>query len=193
LADRTAEWALDEVINVKTALDELANRLSELAGRDVHRIMMDLFQGTAFYRDRWYRNNIAYAIGSTVSFYDRWAEYGEASRASYLAHEVGHVLDSCTSPLQLVMGEASDVFAQNVGAYVDDEGAYQLVDLFRCSAHPTGFATDRTARQKTGPNRLPPWSLRNSKPTGAKSVRHGAVKYGELSWYGSNMLAHPDA
>jgi hypothetical protein len=136
LADRTAEWTPDEVISVKAALDEIADRFSTIAGRDVQRIVKDLFQGTAFYRDRRYHDNIAYAIGGTVSFYDGWAEYGEAGRAFYLAHELGHVLDARTSPLQLIMGEVSDVFAHHVGAYVDGQGAYQLGRFFPMPGSP---------------------------------------------------------
>jgi hypothetical protein len=126
LADRTAAWTLDEVISVKTALDQIADRFAEIAGRDVHRILKGLLDNTALYRDRAYNDNIAYAIGGTVSVYDKWAEYDEAGRAFYLAHELGHVLDAHGSPLELIMGGISSVFAHNVGAYVDEEGVYHL-------------------------------------------------------------------
>ncbi len=139
MADRTAVWTLDEVISVKTALDQIADRVAEIAGRDVHRIMKGLLENTALYRDRAYNDNIAYAIGGTVSIYDKWAEYDEAGRAIYLAHELGHVLDAHGSPLELIMGEVSSVFAHNVGAYVDKEGVYHLGHYFPLQRTPDRY------------------------------------------------------
>jgi len=126
VADRTAQWQLDEVSSVKSGLDQITDRLSELAGRDARRLMKDLFDGVAFYRDRNWRGNIAYTIGGTVSFYDVWARYDNTGRAFYLAHELGHVLDERGSPLHLLLGEVSQAFARNVDAYSDEGGIYHL-------------------------------------------------------------------
>ena len=43
-----------------------------------------------------------------------------------LAHEMGHLLDTRTSVMHLFMGEASNEFAEAVGAYSDEQGNYQL-------------------------------------------------------------------
>jgi hypothetical protein len=136
LADRTAEWTLGEVMSVKAALDEIADRLAEIAYRDVPHILKGLLENTALYRDRAYNGNIAYAVGGTVSVYDKWAEYDETGRAFYLAHELGHVLDVHGSPLQLILGEVSSVFAHNVGAYVDADGVYHLGRYFPLQRTP---------------------------------------------------------
>jgi hypothetical protein len=126
LADRTAQWALDEVSSLKGGLDQIADRLSKLTGRDGQRMMRRLFAGAAFYRDRSWHGNIAYTIGGTVSFYDVWARYDEIGRTFYLAHELGHVLDAQDSPLHLLLGEVSQTFARDVAAYYDDQGGYHL-------------------------------------------------------------------
>ena len=126
VADRTAHWQLGEVSSLKRGLDQIADRLSELTGRDARRLMKDLFEGVAFYRDRSWRGNIAYTIGGTVSFYDAWARYDTTGRTFYLAHELGHVLDEHESPLHLLMGEVSQAFARNVDAYSDESGVYHL-------------------------------------------------------------------
>lgn len=126
VADRTAQWPLDEVSSLKSGLDQIADRLSELTGRDARRLMKDWFDGVAFYRDRNWRGNIAYTIGGTVSFYDVWARYDKVGRAFYLAHELGHVLDAESSPLHLLLGEVSEAFARDVDAYIDETGVYQL-------------------------------------------------------------------
>lgn len=126
VADRTAQWQLDEVSSLKSSLDQITNRLSELTGRDARRLMTDLFGGVAFYRDCNWRGSIAYTIGGTVSFYDAWARYDTTGRAFYLAHELGHVLDARDSPLHLLLGEVSQVFARNVDAYSDEDGIYHL-------------------------------------------------------------------
>ncbi len=126
VADRTAHWRLDEVSSLKSGLDQIADRLSELTGRDGQRMMRRLFAGVAFYRDSDWHGNIAYTIGGTVSFYDVWARYDKTGRAFYLAHELGHVLDAEDSPLHLFLGEVSQTFAHNVAAYFDEHGVYQL-------------------------------------------------------------------
>ena len=126
VADRTAQWQLDEVSSLKSGLDQIADRLSELTGRDGRRVMKGLLAGVAFYRDRNWRGNIAYTIGGTVSFYDVWARYDTTGRAFYLAHELGHVLDAHESPLHLLMGEVSQAFARNVDAYSTEHGVYHL-------------------------------------------------------------------
>lgn len=64
VADRTAQWQLDEVSSLKSSLDQITNRLSELTGRDARRLMTDLFGGVAFYRDCNWRGSIAYTIGA---------------------------------------------------------------------------------------------------------------------------------
>lgn len=126
VADRTAEWQLDEVSSLKSGLDQIADRLSELTRRNGRRVMKRLFAGTAFYRDRYWRGNIAYTIGGTVSVYDVWARYDQLGRTFYLAHELGHVLDAEDSPLHWFMGEVSQTFAHEVAAYFDENGVYQL-------------------------------------------------------------------
>jgi hypothetical protein len=126
VADRTTQWTLGEVSNLKSGLDQIADRLSELTRRDGQPVMKRLFTGVAFYRDREWRGNIAYTIGGTVSFYDVWARYDKAGRTFYLAHELGHVLDAQDSPLHLFLGEVSQTFARNVAAYFDEGGVYRL-------------------------------------------------------------------
>lgn len=126
VADRTGQWTLDEVNSLKSGLDQIADRLSELTGRNGQRVMKHLFEGTAFYRDRNWRGNIAYTIGGTVSFYDVWTRYDATGRTFYMAHELGHVLDAESSPLHLLLGDVSEAFARNVTAYVDEAGVYQL-------------------------------------------------------------------
>lgn len=126
VADRTAQWQLDELSSLKYGLDQIAARLAELSGHDGRRVMKRLFDGVAFYRDHDWRGNIAYTIGGTVSFYDVWACYDTTGRTFYMAHELGHVLDAEDSPLHLLMGEVSQTFARNVGGYDDEDGVYHL-------------------------------------------------------------------
>jgi hypothetical protein len=126
IADRTAQWSAGEVRSIEGGLDQIADRLSALTHRDGRQMMQRLFQGTAFYRDRQWRGNIAYAIGGTISFYDVWARYDHVGRVFYLAHELGHVLDTQDSPLHLFMGEVSRTFARDVEAYSDEHGVYHL-------------------------------------------------------------------
>jgi hypothetical protein len=126
VADRTAQWTLDEVNSLKNGLDQIANRLSELTRRNGQRVMKGLFAGVAFYRDHDWHGNIAYTIGGTVTFYDVWTRYDQVGRTFYLAHELGHVLDAQDSPLHLLLGEVSQTFAENVAAYQDENGVYHL-------------------------------------------------------------------
>lgn len=126
VADRTASWKLDEVRSLKSGLDRIADRVSQITGRNGRRVMRQLFHGVTFYRDRFWRGNIAYTIGGTVIFYDVWTTYDNTGRAFYLAHELGHVLDAEDSPLHLLLGEVSQTFAHNVAAYTDELGGYHL-------------------------------------------------------------------
>jgi hypothetical protein len=133
VADRTAQWTLDEVSSLKSGLDQIAERLSDLTHRDGRRVLKRLFAGVALYRDREWRGNIAYTIGGTVSIYDVWARYDKAGRTFYLAHELGHVLDAQDSPLHLLMGEVSRTFADDIAAYLDENGVYHLGCAFPSS------------------------------------------------------------
>ncbi len=126
LADRTGRWSLDEVLSVQRALAAMENRFAGLADRDAGRAFKLLFQDVALYRDQAYRNNIAYAIGGTIGIYDAWARLDDTARAFYLAHELGHIWDTRMSALHLAIGEISQKFAENVGAFVDEKGRYQL-------------------------------------------------------------------
>ncbi len=126
VADRTADWQLDEVSSLKRSLDQIAQRLSDLTGRDGQQFINYLFSGIALYRDHSWQGNIAYTIGGTVSVYDAWARFDETGRTFYLAHELGHVLDAKDMPLHLFMGEDSQTFARNVDAGTDKNGIYHL-------------------------------------------------------------------
>ncbi len=130
VADRAAQWTLDEVSSLKSGLDQIAGHLSKLARRTGPRMMRGLFKGVAFYRDHDWRGNIAYTIGGTVTFYDVWTRYDTVGRTFYLAHELGHVLDAQDSPLHLLLGDVSQIFAQNVDAYQDEAGVYHLGGAF---------------------------------------------------------------
>ncbi len=133
VADRTADWTLDEASSLKYGLDQIADRLSDLTRRDGSQVMKRLFAGVAFYRDRSWRGNIAYTIGGTVSLYDVWARYDKVGRTFYLAHELGHVLDAQDSPLHLFLGEVSQTFMQDVAAYWDETGVYHLGRMYPLS------------------------------------------------------------
>ncbi len=143
VADRTARWQLDEVNSLKSGLDQIAHRLSELTGRDGQRMMRRLFIGVAIYRDRDWHGSIAYTIGGTVSIYDVWTRYDQIGRTFYLAHELGHVLDAEDTPLHLFLGEVSQTFAHNVAAYVDEHGVYHLGRAYPLS-NPHKQARHRT-------------------------------------------------
>jgi hypothetical protein len=116
LSDRTARWSLDELRSVLYGLNTMARRFSRVVRHDVSPYFKALFAGTVFYRDSITERTIAYTIAGSVSFYDAWAEYDTAGRTFYLAHEMGHLLDTRTSLLHLFMGEVSGEFASEVGA-----------------------------------------------------------------------------
>lgn len=126
LADRTATWSVDEVASVQRALDTIAARFTALTGQAAEPTLKQLLSGTVFYRDTASLNRIAYTIAGEVSVYDRWAACDQSARTFYLAHEVGHLLDTRTSLWHLFMGEISNKFASAVGAYRDERGVYQL-------------------------------------------------------------------
>jgi hypothetical protein len=129
LSDRTARWSLAEVTSILYGLNTMARRFSRVVRHDVTAQFKDLFAGTVFYRDSIADRTIAYTIAGSVSFYDAWTEYDEAGRSFYLAHEMGHLLDTRTSLLHLFLGEVSDDFAAEVGAHTVS-GAYDLGDGF---------------------------------------------------------------
>jgi hypothetical protein len=125
VSDRTARWSLPELRSLLYGLNTLAGRFSRLVRHDVTPKFKSLFAGTVFYRDSITERTIAYTIAGSVSFYDAWAEYDAAGRTFYLAHEMGHLLDTRTSPLRLFMGEVSAEFSVEVGAGV----VYGVYDL----------------------------------------------------------------
>jgi len=126
LADRTARWSTDEVASVQRALNAIAARFTALTGQAAESTLKQLLSGAVFYRDTASLNRIAYTLAGKVSVYDRWVAYDQTERTFYLAHEVGHLLDTRTSLWHLFMGEVSTGFAQGVGAYSDQHGVYQL-------------------------------------------------------------------
>jgi hypothetical protein len=133
VSDRSARWSLPELRSLLYGLNRMAWRFSRTVRHDVTPQFRALFAGTVFYRDSIPERTIAYTIAGTVSFYDAWTEYDEAGRTFYLAHEMGHLLDTRTSLLHLFMGEVSGEFAAEVGAGTVD-GCYDLGAEF---PHPT--------------------------------------------------------
>ena len=129
VANRTAEWSMDELASVQAGLDSIAAEFSAIAGHDATSALKELLQGAVFYRDRG-SDRIAYTIGGVVYVYDYWTTFDETGRAFYLAHEIGHLLDTRSSLLHLFMGEVSDEFARAVGAYNDEKNHYQLGQNF---------------------------------------------------------------
>jgi hypothetical protein len=125
VSDRTARWSLPELRSLLYGLNHLTWRFSRTVRHDVTRQVKALVAGTVFYRDSIPGRTIAYTIVGSVSFYDAWTEYDTIGRTFYLAHEMGHVLDTRTSPLHLIMGEISSEFAAEVGAGTID-GRYTL-------------------------------------------------------------------
>jgi hypothetical protein len=125
LSDRTARWSLDELRSVLYGLNSLARRFSRVVRHDVSPTFKTLFAGAVFYRDSIAERTIAYTIVGSVSFYDAWTEYDNDGRTFYLAHEMGHLLDTRTSLLHLFMGEVSGEFAAEVGAGTVS-GKYEL-------------------------------------------------------------------
>ena len=130
VADRTAQWSVDEVASVQQALASIAARFSAIAGRDAAPTMKFLLQSAVFYRDNTSSDRIAYTLAGEVSVYNLWTTYDQTGRTFYLAHEIGHLLDTRTSFLHLFMGEESDEFARAVGAFTDECGRYQLSPNF---------------------------------------------------------------
>jgi hypothetical protein len=116
VSDRTARWSLDELRSLLYGLNTMARRFSRVVRHDVTLQFKSLFAGAVFYRDSIAERTIAYTIAGSVSFYDTWAEYDTAGRTFYLAHEMGHLLDTRTALLHLFMGEVSGEFSTEVGA-----------------------------------------------------------------------------
>lgn len=129
IADRTAQWSVEELISVRACLDAIAAKVSVSVGREAAPILRELLRGTVFYRDR-ATDRIAYTLSGVVYVYDLWTTYDQNGRAFYLAHEIGHLLDTRTSLFHWFMGEVSTEFAQKVGAYTDRQGRYQLGENF---------------------------------------------------------------
>ena len=125
VSDRTARWSLDELRSLLYGLNTLARRFSRVVRHDVTPQFKALFAGTVFYRDSITERTIAYTIAGSVSFYDAWTEYDALGRTFYLAHEMGHLLDTRTSLLHLFMGEVSSEFSAEVGAGI----VYGIYDL----------------------------------------------------------------
>lgn len=125
VSDRTARWSLDELRSVLYGLNTMTRRFSRVVRHDVTPRFKTLFAGAIFYRDSITERTIAYTIAGSVSFYDAWAEYDTTGRTFYLAHEMGHLLDTRTSLLHLFMGEVSGEFSTEVGAGIV-YGAYDL-------------------------------------------------------------------
>jgi len=144
LADRTAHWTVNEAQTVFRALDRLAVRIRVVFGQPGEPLVRALMDGTVFYRDGDNPDCIAYTIAGTVSFYNLWAGYDEPRRMFYLYHEMGHLLDTRGSVLNLFMGEISGQFSGRVGAYTDSQGRYQLGDTFPRPAQP-----DQPIRHRT--------------------------------------------
>jgi hypothetical protein len=129
VSDRTARWSLSELRSLLNGLNTMALRFSRTVRHDATPQFKALFAGTVFYRDSIPERTIAYTIIGSVSFYDVWADYDSAGRTFYLAHEMGHLLDTRMSPLHLFMGEVSGEFAAEVGAEMVG-GRYDLGDEF---------------------------------------------------------------
>jgi hypothetical protein len=129
VSDRTAHWSLPELRSLLYGLNTLARRFSRTVRHDVTPQVKALFGGAVFYRDSIPERTIAYTIAGSVSFYDAWTEYDTDGRTFYLAHEMGHLLDTRTSLLHLFMGEVSGEFAAEVGADTVD-GHYNLGEEF---------------------------------------------------------------
>lgn len=142
VANRTATWSMDELVSVRSGLSTIAAEFSAIVGHDAAPTLKDLLHGAVFYRDR-ASDRIAYTVAGAVYVYDLWTTYDQTGRAFYLAHEIGHLLDTRTAPLHLFMGEISAHFAQVVGAYADDQGNYQLGGRFP-QAGPGGTLRHRS-------------------------------------------------
>lgn len=147
LADRTGIWTASEAHSILHGLNDLSERFGEIAGGQADATLKALFDGMVFYRDVDSRGYIAYTIAGSVSFYDLWASYDEERRVFYLYHEMGHLLDTRTSVLHLLMGEISNDFASEVGAYTDASGHYQLGGNFPRRAGRPVYHRDDSASE----------------------------------------------
>ncbi|MBP7689040.1 MAG: hypothetical protein KA765_14075, partial [Thermoflexales bacterium] len=107
LVDRGGHWAANEAYTVWRALERLAYRIKVVFDVPGESMLKALFEDVVFYRDGGTGDKIAYTIAGTVSFYDVWASYGDAQRMFYLYHELGHLLDTRGSLMNLFMGEVS--------------------------------------------------------------------------------------
>ena len=144
LADRAGRWARDEAETVFRVLNQLAAWIEGNFGQSGEPLVKALMDGVVFYRDGDNPDNIAYTVAGTVSFYNLWASYGEARRAFYLYHEIGHLLDAHGSPQNLIMGQISGQFSAQLGAYTDSTGQYHLGDRF-----PQPDRPDQPIRHRT--------------------------------------------
>jgi hypothetical protein len=144
LVDRDGHWAANEAYTVWRALERLAYRIKLVFGVPGESSLKTLLEGTVFYRECGSGDKIAYTIAGTVSFYDVWAGYDDARRMFYLYHEIGHLLDTRGSLMNLFMGEVSGEFSGHVGSYVDNRGQYQLGAEF-----PQPAAPDQPIRHRT--------------------------------------------
>ena len=144
LADRSAHWTAGEAYTIWRALERLAYRIKLVFNVPGESSLKALLEGSVFYRDSGSGDKIAYTIAGTVSFYDVWAGYDDAHRMFYLYHEMGHLLDTRGSLLNLFMGEVSGQFSIHVGSYVDARGQYQLGAEFPQPATP-----DQSIRHRT--------------------------------------------
>ncbi len=143
LVDRGAHWTANEAHIIWRALERLASRIKVVFGVPGESTLKALLDGSVFYRDGGTGDKIAYTIAGTVSFYDVWAGYDDAHRMFYLYHEMGHLLDTRGSLMNLFMGEISGTFSGRVGSYVDDRGQYQLgVDFPQAANQPIRHRTD---------------------------------------------------
>jgi hypothetical protein len=129
VADRAGRWTEAELISLKASLDAVAAKYTAIIQRDATPVLKRLLQGTVIYREG-ATDRIAYTLSGVVYVYDLWTTYDQTGRTFYLAHEIGHLLDTRTSLFHWFMGEVSTDFARNVGAYTDARGVYHLGDQF---------------------------------------------------------------
>ncbi len=127
LVDRDAHWTVYEALSIWRALERLACRMKVVFGAAGEPALKALLEGSCVLSGAaGSGDKIAYTIAGTVSFYDVWASSDEAHQMFYLYHEMGHLLDTRGSLMNLFMGEISGQFSGHVGSYVDDQGQYQL-------------------------------------------------------------------
>lgn len=128
-ADRVGRWTEAELISLKASLDDVAAKYMAILQRDAVSTLKRLLQGTMINREG-ASDRIAYTLSGVVYLYGLWTTYDQRGRTFYLAHEIGHLLDTRTSLFHWFMGEVSPDFARNVGAYTDVRGVYHLGDKF---------------------------------------------------------------